>query len=302
MARGRRGGQDRRAGTGGAAGRRRAGTTGAAGTTGSAGTTGAAGTTGGRFDGRRRCRDDGRSGQRWLEWNGQARRARPGAAGRRAPAVRPVRRAPRAERHRRPRRRERRDGFRWRDGFRRRAGSAGGRHRRHGAAGTGGAPPDPGTPIGFATLNGGTTGGKGAQVVTATTYAEPKIVRRELDGLHHPRAGHDCERRERRKISIKSNKSLVGVGSTAFLFGVGLEIDNATTSSSRPAHDDDGRHHATETAGVYRSTDDEGVPAILVNGGDAIAISGTSKNIWIDHCELFNEDPSVQTNQISTTA
>ena len=52
----------------------------------------------------------------------------------------------------------------------------------------------------------------------------------------------------------------------------------------------------TETAGVYTASDDEGVPAILVNGGDVISHRGTSKNIWIDHCELFNEDPSIQTN------
>jgi pectate lyase len=33
-----------------------------------------------------------------------------------------------------------------------------------------------------------------------------------------------------------------------------------------------------------------------VNGGDVIGIAGTAKNIWIDHCELYSEDPSVQTN------
>ena len=33
-----------------------------------------------------------------------------------------------------------------------------------------------------------------------------------------------------------------------------------------------------------------------MNGGDAIGIQGTSKNIWIDHCELFAEDPDMQTN------
>lgn len=33
-----------------------------------------------------------------------------------------------------------------------------------------------------------------------------------------------------------------------------------------------------------------------MNGGDAIVINGTSKNVWIDHCELYSEDPAVQTN------
>ena len=31
-------------------------------------------------------------------------------------------------------------------------------------------------------------------------------------------------------------------------------------------------------------------------GGDAIGIQGTSKNIWIDHCEIFAENPDTQTN------
>jgi hypothetical protein len=53
----------------------------------------------------------------------------------------------------------------------------------------------------------------------------------------------------------------------------------------------------TDTAGVYSSTGDEGLPQILVNGGDAIGIQGTSKNIWIDHCELFAENPDTQTNK-----
>ena len=39
------------------------------------------------------------------------------------------------------------------------------------------------------------------------------------------------------------------------------------------------------------------MPQILVNGGDAIGIAGTSKNIWIDHCELFAENPDTQTNK-----
>jgi pectate lyase len=47
---------------------------------------------------------------------------------------------------------------------------------------------------------------------------------------------------------------------------------------------------------VYSSTGDEGRPQILVNGGDAIGIQGTSRNIWIDHCEIFAENPDTQTN------
>jgi pectate lyase len=51
-----------------------------------------------------------------------------------------------------------------------------------------------------------------------------------------------------------------------------------------------------EKSGVYSPIGDEGRPQILTNGGDCIAIQGVSKNIWIDHCEFFSEDPKVQTN------
>jgi pectate lyase len=99
------------------------------------------------------------------------------------------------------------------------------------------------------------------------------------------------------KVSVASNKTIVGVGSTAFLFGVGLEISNSNNVILQNLRVSmTGVTTRVDTPGVYTSSDDEGLPAILVNGGDAISISGTSKNIWIDHCELFSEDPTKQTN------
>jgi pectate lyase len=99
------------------------------------------------------------------------------------------------------------------------------------------------------------------------------------------------------QINVKSNKSIIGVGTTGFLFGVGLNIasaNNIIVQNMRLTMT--GVTTRTDTPGVYTSTGDEGLPQVLVNGGDAIGISGTSKNIWIDHCEFFSEDPNVQTN------
>jgi len=177
------------------------------------------------------------------------------------------------------------------------ATGAGGRGGTTGNGGSGGTPPDSGQPIGFATLNGGTTGGKGAAVVTATTYAELKMYAESSTAYIIKVQGTISNGANGGKISIKSNKTIVGVGSTAFLNGVGLEIannNNVIIQNLRMTMM--GVTTRVDTAGVYTSSDDEGVPAILVNGGDIISISGTSKNIWIDHCELFNEDPAVQTN------
>ena len=136
-----------------------------------------------------------------------------------------------------------------------------------GGSGTGGGPPDPGTPIGFATLNGGTTGGKGAQVVTATTYAELKMYAESSTAYVIRVQGTIANGANGGKVSIKSNKTIVGVASTAFLNGVGLEIannNNVIIQNLRMTMM--GVTTRTETAGVYTASDDEGVPAISSTG------------------------------------
>ena len=182
------------------------------------------------------------------------------------------------------------------------AGASGGTSGAAGTAGTAGSGGGKaggvvGTPIGFATLNGGTTGGAAGQTVTATTFAElrtyaegstPYVILVQGTISNGPDGG---------EINVGSNKSIVGVGSTAFLNGIGLDINsvnNVIIQNLRISLT--GVTTRTDKAGVYSSTGDEGRPQILVNGGDAIGIQGTSKNIWIDHCEIFAENPDTQTN------
>jgi pectate lyase len=165
-----------------------------------------------------------------------------------------------------------------------------------GAAGTGGGSVAVKL-IGFATLNGGTTGGLGGQTVTASTYAQLKSYAESATTYIIMVEGTISNGANGGTVSVKSNKSLIGVGTTAFLFGVGLNISNSNNIIIQNLRlSMTGVTTRTDTAGVYSSTGDEGSPQILVNGGDTISISGTSKNIWIDHCELFSEDPTVQTN------
>ena len=166
-----------------------------------------------------------------------------------------------------------------------------------GTAGAGGSAAAPKL-IGFATLNGGTTGGSvGGTTVTASTYAQLKSYAESSTTYVIMVMGTISNGANGGQINVKSNKSLIGVGSTALLNGVGLNISSANNIIIQNLRlTMTGVTTRTETAGVYTASDDEGLPAILVNGGDAISIQGTSKNIWIDHCELFNEDPSVQTN------
>jgi pectate lyase len=150
---------------------------------------------------------------------------------------------------------------------------------------------------GFATQNGGTTGGQGGTTVTATTFAQLQtylqstttyIVRVDRRIYNGTKGG---------RINVNSNKTLLGVGSAGFLDGIGLSISGkrniiiqnvkltltSITDRSDPT--------------VYDPDGDEGRPQIIVNSGDCISISGTSSNIWIDHCELYSIDPAVQTNQ-----
>jgi len=154
-----------------------------------------------------------------------------------------------------------------------------------------------GGPIGFATLNGGTTGGRAGQTVTASTYAQLKMYAESTPPLVILVQGTISNGANGGQINVKSDKSIVGVGTTALLSGVGLNISSANNIIVQNMRlTMTGVTTRVDTAGVYSSTGDEGLPQILVNGGDAIGIQGTSKNIWIDHCEFFNEDPAVQTN------
>lgn len=151
-----------------------------------------------------------------------------------------------------------------------------------GSSGSGGSPGTGvvGTPIGFATLNGGTTGGLGGQTVTVSTlaalkqYAEasaPYVILVEGTISNGSLGG---------QVNVKSNKSIVGVGSSAFLQGVGIQVNSSNNVILQNL----------KITLVGTSTPGS------VNGGDAIVINGTSKNVWIDHCEIYSEDPTVQTN------
>jgi pectate lyase len=190
------------------------------------------------------------------------------------------------------------------------AGATGGAGGTGGKGGTSGSGPTGGTAgaagsgsgvfgkaIGFATLNGGTTGGLGGQTVTATTYTQLKMYAESTTAYVIMVEGTISNGADGGRINVRANKSIVGVGSTAFLNGIGLNIssqNNIILQNLRISLT--GVTTRTEKADVYTTSNDEGRPAILVNDGDAIGIQGTSRNIWIDHCEIFAENPDTQTN------
>lgn len=164
--------------------------------------------------------------------------------------------------------------------------------------------------VGFATENGGTTGGNGGTEVTVSTFAElrkyakipnEKYIIKVVGTIKG--SGSVAGANYYGEVRVASNKTIIGEGSTTFLDGVGLSIKDAkniivqnikfsmvSLGQSIPAN-------SGNLPNIYSALGDEGRPQILVNGGDLIQISGASSNIWIDHCEFFQEDPRVQINQ-----
>ncbi|WP_226175933.1 pectate lyase family protein [Hymenobacter lucidus] len=145
-------------------------------------------------------------------------------------------------------------------------------------------------PVGFATENGGTTGGAGGRTVAATTLAELTEYAKSAEPLIITISGTISGGTQGASVRVSSNKTLLGVGKNGFLEGVGLTIS-------------DQRNIIVQNLKFTMSTvtntkiNDEKRPQVAVNDGDCITIQGTSQNLWFDHCEFFNQDPATQLNQ-----
>lgn len=116
------------------------------------------------------------------------------------------------------------------------------------------------SPIGWASQNGGTTGGSGGSTVTVTSASaldsalqssSRQIIRVSgmisLSGMH----------------KVSSNKSILGVGSGSGLSGGGLNLSGVSNIIIRNL--------------VFRTADD-----------DSINVQESAHNIWIDHNDLSN--------------
>lgn len=130
--------------------------------------------------------------------------------------------------------------------------------------------------VGFATLNGGTTGGEGGEVVYVSTGVDlqneinkggPRII--YVNGTINPQNNNNKYVVEVKNVS---RISIIGVGTKGELNGVGIKIYNANNIIIRNLK-------------IHNVKD----PAIATQGPDCITISGPARNIWIDHCELYNQ-------------
>jgi pectate lyase len=125
--------------------------------------------------------------------------------------------------------------------------------------------------VGFATLNGGTTGGKGGSTETVNTGTSlqdaikqggPEII--YINGTINPGNSSGLS-----KIDIKdvSDLSIIGVGSSGELSGIGIKVWRASNIIIRNLR----IHH------------------VDIGDKDCISIEGPSDHVWVDHCELYND-------------
>jgi len=128
-------------------------------------------------------------------------------------------------------------------------------------------PPDPLSeqPIGYATLEGGTTGGEGGQTVTVTNYDELEAAAEgSSDPLIIKVSGTITGEAQ---IYVKSNKTILGLPGSK-LMGVGLRLSEVSNV-------------------ILRNLTIEGVVADLGSGDqDAISLKYGTHHVWIDHCDL----------------
>jgi pectate lyase len=132
--------------------------------------------------------------------------------------------------------------------------------------------------FGLVGFGSGTVGGAGGPTVTVTTYDQlaaavagntPTIIM--VSGtLTGPGGGVI--------LDVGSNKSIIGIGSTAFLSMINLHLKNSQQV-------------------IIQNIKTSMVGSTLGSDADLISIETTSSNeckyIWIDHCEFFNVRPTL---------
>lgn len=150
------------------------------------------------------------------------------------------------------------------------------------------------SPVGYATQNGGTNGGEGGQTVTATTLDEFVTYATSAASLIIQVSGTISGGTDGASVKVSSNKTITGVGSKAFLDGVGLTISGKKNIIIRNL-----KFTMSNVTKTYINSENRA--QVAANDGDCITIQGSSStpttNIWIDHCEFYNKDPHTQTNQ-----
>lgn len=124
------------------------------------------------------------------------------------------------------------------------------------------------SPVGFASMNGGTTGGASGTTVTATTKAD-LVSYAGSNQAYVIQISDTIELDLHDMVLVTSNKTIVGIGTAAMIKAGGLWIngDNVIVRNLSIGDSYDGDWSGS------------------TNNTDAIRITG--QNVWIDQCDLF---------------
>jgi pectate lyase len=125
--------------------------------------------------------------------------------------------------------------------------------------------------VGFASLNGGTTGGAGGQTVTVTNQSDLENYAGSSDPYIIKVQGTITISPFGKEVNVTSNKTIVGVGADATIKEGGFRIINQRNVIIRNLTIRD----------TYVASDHEGKSQDY----DAIQVD-TSQNIWFDHCHF----------------
>lgn len=173
--------------------------------------------------------------------------------------------------------------------------------------------------MGFASTDGGTTGGKGGTVVTPISlselkkYAEdkttPYIIRitKEFNTGVAVSIGSDGAIGSGKSttygdiIKLGSNKTLIGIGNAAFFNRIGLLIQCQSNIIIRnikfsmkdvPIARTDENKVLGWVNGAAKTLSDPDCIGIQADDTSKAQAQRFSKYIWIDHCEFYNESPA----------
>lgn len=123
--------------------------------------------------------------------------------------------------------------------------------------------PGPGDgPVGWASTNGGTTGGAGGSTVTVTSGSQ-LISEMQASGARTIQVQGSVSLSGMNDVA--SNKTIIGLGSNAVISGGGLDIDGASNVIIRNIR--------------FQNWDD-----------DAVNVQDGSTNVWVDHNTFTNGD------------
>lgn len=119
-------------------------------------------------------------------------------------------------------------------------------------------------PIGWATQNGGTTGGGTATPITVSTLADLQAQARSV-GAKVIYVSGTMGAGVATRVVVAANKTIIGLPGAKLIGGFDIKTNNV----------------------IIRNMKIQGPGSVDVNGVDCIMIDGGT-NVWIDHCDIYD--------------